>query len=339
MTELTAERDFIALAGGHMTALTGGHLSARQAASALQDILTSAQSVKAKAVMLCAQQCRDAALSAASDTPAPIHVLRRLIDQFAGGLFEIDPGARRATGYGLPDSAEDVAPEVLVTPVSTELAKQAARTLTPLIRFAPCENQPALRTLMTLSGQGQIASSAAHDNSARPSRHLVPLESIIAPITSRALTAAHLAYKQVSLSYACDEISVHNGLSTPLQALIGALCDILIERSVRHPTAREAAGQSGTAQISLTASHSQSGLMIDIFCDDLALSNTVLDSHVIGSALDAFAREGGRLDMAKGRETGALFSVHHPAPHGQRLPARPASASGSAQPIVQKAMA
>lgn len=297
VTEFFAEREFVALAQTRITALESGTLSLTQSAGALQDILTSAQSVKAKSVMLCARQCRDYCLSSDSVESPDSAALKHLVSLFAQGLFEIDPEARSMMNTGDLKSA---------MPSMNDNAAQ----LMELIQYAPDSNKSALRDLIRLSGE----SSQLRGATPEPAKQLVSLETLIAPISSQALVTAHLAYKQVSLSYACDDIAVHSDLESPLQETLAAICETLIEHCIRRPNAREQANLSGTAQISLTASDTQNGLMLDIFCDDLPLPPQALAGHRLKTALSEFSAAGGNMTVSPGRRRGALLSVTHPAP-------------------------
>ena len=203
------ERDFVSCARERMQLLSSGeHVGAAALDAALQmacleDISASAKTVTARAVMVCANRCASG-LNDGADIGFDLATLGRLIEQFASGLAEIDFDAPKAN---IP-AAKDIA--VIEMPVSNDnrkaAAARAASTLEPLIANAPQNNRAALTRLIAVSAGEQVASPAAVSDNAPLAEKFISLESLIAPVTSSALSRAHLAHKRISLSYACEGV-------------------------------------------------------------------------------------------------------------------------------------
>jgi len=188
----------------------------------------------------------------------------------------------------------------------------SAETLGELIRFAPRENRDALSTLIRFSGAKPTSSETIISH--EPAPIYVSLESLMEPITNTALSSAHRGFKQVSLSYACDGVKLSKSVAVPLGELLGALCDVIVRQSVRHPGVREGAGLPATSQIAITASDTSAGLSLDIFCDDQALKASAFEGVNVLQALTAYRLCGGTFSSGAGRKSGVLLGISHPTP-------------------------
>jgi hypothetical protein len=295
------ERDFVSCARERMQLLlSGDSLDTATQNACLQDISASAKTVTARAVMMCADRCA-VGLNADIETHFELRTLNRLIEQFASGLAEIDTQA--------PQAAVPAPEPALVSNDNIQAAKDAAKLLEPLIVLAPQTRRAALSSLVA------FASGNDTDRVLAPvTDKTISLESLIAPVTSSALSRAHLGHKRISLSYACEDALVHEDIAAPLQKLLSALCATLIVQSVRHPGVREAAGLAATSQIALTANADASGLALDVFCDDLPLSHEALQSPSLERAIADYRVVGGAFDAAQDRTAGSLLSITHKAP-------------------------
>ncbi len=326
-----SEREFVKTAKACLQGLTAQPC----APGGLETIIESAKSVQARAVMLAAERCllpaRENRLAAAFE----LRTLSRLVGQFEEGLVEIDPGA---AGYiaGEPSAAPfkpiepiaanpQFASEKIETATPKARASRAAATLENVLPFAPASDRAALDTLLRL-GQGE----AIKTKSAPPAQTNVLLENLIAPVTSDALVAAHRAHKQLSLSYACEHVSVPGHAAPALQALLMSVCGALIDISLRHPAAREAAGLPATGQIAITASETARGLSLDIFCDDLAVARDDFLTRDVEASLKAYRDTGGDFTYSQGRAAGVMLAVTH---SGAPRPA------ANASPVLHEAIA
>ena len=297
------ERDFVNTVKTCLQSLTGEHdMNVEQQLAALETIAVSAKTVSARAVMIGAERCLAPAKAGALSTAFELRTLARLAAQYEAGLSEIDIPAAVAAN-------ETAKTEPVVIAVNTNAPeKTAADTLQTVMAFAPAAHKPALTSLMRFArGEAIIAP-------ARPAQKPVFLESLIAPVTSEALVFAHRAHKQVSLSYACDQIAVHGDVAPALQNLLVTLCDRLIEQSLRHPAVREAAGLPATGQIALTASETAHGLTLDVFCDDLAVERGDLIAGKLQKALNTYEAAGGQVKLSEGRKSGVMLCVSHANP-------------------------
>ena len=314
-----AERDFVKTAKACLSTLADPNAPAP--VDALDTLMTSAKSVKARAVMIAAERCRDYAMAAQVHNAFELRTLSRLCGQFEDGLLEIDTDADMSVPEEITAPAQDLAAPQ--TPDAQTLARTASDTLATVIDFADASAKSALKILSAHS-QG---ASAAKVIAPRPAQKPVSLESLIAPVTSAALVSAHRAHKQVSLSYACENITIDSDVASALQSLLTALCDSLIDLSVRHPAARETAGLPATGQIALTATQTARGLTLDVFCDDQAVARNDLLSGPVACALKIYQSAGGDLDFKPGRASGVMLVLSCTDASTIRLktpPARPA---------------
>ena len=295
------EREFVKTAKACLQDLA----AETSAPAGLETIIDCAKSVQARAVMLAAERClipaRENRLSAAYE----LRTLTRLVGQFEDGLIEIDAGAADyIAGKTKAPVALPVA-EIVQIDAADEIATRAADTLENVLPFAPVGDRAALESLLRLGrGSDENADKAGSDNE-------VGLESLIAPVTSEALSCAHRANKQLSLSYACEHVSVPPAAAPALQALLISVCGALIDLSLRHPAARETAGLPATGQIALTATQTARGLTLDVFCDDLAVEREDFLSPGVTAALGVYREKGGDLTFSGGRPSGVMLCVTH----------------------------
>lgn len=307
--DFTAERAFVAVAKRHLNALqneaiTGSVHDDYAPVDRLGEICDHAKAVQARAVLICARRCQDIASTSPLDQAFELRTLSRLVGQFETGLLEIDPQANAQTPIHV------AAPEI-VQPVKNS-GPAAADTLGDLIQFAPAENQDALSTLIRLSNAKPAVVQTTIAHTAAPV--FVSLESLMEPITNSALSSAHRGFKQVSLSYACEGVTLSKSVATPLGGLLGVLCDVIVRQSVRHPGVREGAGLPATSQIAITASDTSAGLTLDIFCDDQVLPPSAFNGVAVMQALAAFKLCGGSFSSGVGRTSGVLLGLSHPTP-------------------------
>ena len=320
--DFSAERAFVAVAKRHLSALqneviTGSVYDDYAPIDRLGEICDHAQAAQARAVLTCARRCQDIARTSPLDQAFELRTLSRLVGQFETGLLEIDPYASAET---------ELAVETPTQPIDNNQAgPSVADTLGELIQFAPAENQDALGALLRLSGAKLPMAETETPLTAVPlvAPVFVSLESLMEPITNTALSSAHRGFKQVSLSYACEGVKLSKSVAVPLGALLGALCDVIVRQSVRHPGVREGAGLPATSQIAITASDTSSGLSLDIFCDDQPLQASAFQGVNIMQALTAFRLCGGSFTSGAGRKSGVLLGISHPTPL-QSLQPKPA---------------
>jgi len=296
------EREFVKVAKACLL-----DLAADNAASTdLETIIQSAKSVQARAVMLAAERCvtpfRENRLSAAYE----LRTLSRLIGQFEDGLIEIDEGAADYIAGKVEAPADaPLSPEVqsVENAAPASMAHTAADTLENVLPFARTAERSVLDTLLRLGrGKDDEPRSVIHDND-------VGLENLIAPVTSQALSYAHRAHKQLSLSYGCEHVGVPGAVAPALQALLISVCGTLIDLSLRHPAARESAGLPATGQIALTGTQTGQGLTLDIFCDDMAVAREDFFSPAVSAALETYRGQGGGLTFSGGRAAGVMLCV------------------------------
>ncbi len=306
------ERDFVKTAKACLHALSApvaaGDDACAVTVDTLETLMTSAQTVQARAVRLAAARClvpaKDGSLSGAFE----LRTLSRLVDQFEAGLLEIDTERADASA----PVAEPV-DELQSAPVPNynAAALTAAQTLETVMAFAPDGNAQGLSSLIRFA-KGERAELAAEMPAAKiTAPKTVFLESLIAPVTSQALVSAHRAHKQVSLSYACEHIAVDSAVAPALQSLLVSVCDNLVDLSVRHPAAREAAGLPATGQIALTATQTARGLTLDVYCDDRTVDRDDLFTGAAQSALAAYQARGGDIEFKPGRASGVMLAVTH----------------------------
>lgn len=307
--DFTAERAFVAVAKRHLSALqneaiTGSVHDDYAPIDRLSEICDHAKAAQARAVLICARRCQNIARTSPLDQAFELRTLSRLVGQFETGLLEIDPQANAVTPVHVAAPALDQSVKNSV-PATTD-------TLGELIQFAPAENQDALAALIRLSAAKPAAIEPVMAHT--PAPIFVTLESLMEPITNTALSSAHRGFKQVSLSYACEGVRLSKSVATPLGALLGALCDVIVRQSVRHPGVREGAGLPATSQIAITASDTNAGLTLDIFCDDQALPPTAFKGVAVMQALAAYKLCGGSFSSGAGRTSGVLLGLSHPSP-------------------------
>lgn len=292
------ERDFVKTAKAELRVLSCPEEGTREDhLRALEAIITSAKTVNARAVRVAAERCVAPAQESRLSTAFELRTLSRLTGQFEDGLLEIDvePVERVASA---------AAPAVVNLEIhdTDSAARIAADTLETVIPFAPAQDAGALKTLMRLA-RGETEAPVAG-----PAKKPVFLESLIAPVTGEALVTAHRAHKQVSLSYACEDITVPGENAPVLQTLILDVCTRLIESSLRHGTAREAAGLPATGQIALTATQTARGLTLDVYCDDLPAD---ADALLGGNSGPAWRDVGGDVVLKTGGDFGVMLVITH----------------------------
>lgn len=322
----TAEAQIQALCGVDFDALECDAALRREMDAQLLMISQTAKAVRARGVMLAAQQSREA-LSRADELPQSLAMLERLIAQYAAGLREIDPEFDAGTASRAmveTPAAQSTAPILITKPI--EQARRAAAVLAPLTAMAHDHDQSALASLMALSAE-QCGDAAPLERRAAPQSippqtdaPQVNIESLMVPLTNALLAAAHSRNIPISVSYALDDMDVP-------KAHAGPLLDALVTGGVQMLSAIEKrSGESGaitpTLQIELTgrkASQSAGAKKSESFALDMAVPHLnmarlkpegLVQSH---DSFDALAGIGGAVALRPISAGGVMLSVNYAA--------------------------
>ena len=197
-----------------------------------------------------------------------------LNSQLQMGMSEDSMGASQAEDTPFSSDIE--------TETVNNLSK-AVQTVQPLIQFAPSErNRDALQALSqfhTLAAPKKAANGDV-DSTTGAQKKVVEIESLMPELTNVALTSARHMGKNVSISYAVNDVRIGQDIAEPLSVALRDLMSILIRGSLEVPDVRRERGESGAGHLSIVSTLVQGKVKLEIQCtgrdiepDDLEIAS------------------------------------------------------------------
>lgn len=221
---------------------------AEQSATALDTIKSTAVSVQARGVYRAAILCEDvlSRLTLENETRmiSALVELKRLINLYADGLFEIDPEFAETLKQG-----ETGASDIYITKAHAK----AVQTLKPLAQNVDDTGlRQALKVLMH-----PISLDSAFDADQKS----MSLDALIQPVSNLVLSEARHCGKIVTVSYAADFDALEFDLAKTLQDALEASCLTILRHGIPGPSPTSV---GATPQISLTGQMRAGQLLFSI---------------------------------------------------------------------------
>ncbi|NNC38786.1 MAG: hypothetical protein EX271_02060 [Acidimicrobiales bacterium] len=224
-----------------------------KSAQTLDAIKSTAISVQARGVYRAAILCEDVLSRLADDNEprmiAPLVELKRLINLYADGLFEIDPEFAEIIhnpDITVPDTAK-------ANLGLSEAHAKAAQTLQPLVHKVQNDNlRTALKTLM----QPVLVEEPETVN-----QQTMSLDALIQPVSNAVLSEARHCGKIVTVSYAADFDALEFHFAEFMQESLEISCLAILRHGIPRPS-KNLIGV--TPQISLTGQMRAGQLLFSI---------------------------------------------------------------------------
>ena len=251
---LEAAREFVSRCTGDIARLISGEINSRDAVSILSGIETAAGHMHARAISRIARQARD---EFKFQRVKPVQsgsllALNKLITQYEAGLSEIE-----TTNQANADRTQ-----------SRDQAEfdRASKTLKGLLSFAGSDpHKSALESLIRFGG-GEVPLKPEY----------MPFETAVSDITEEILRTARQTKKSVSISTACEDVSLTNTQLQRLENLLVMIGRCLVRDSIDPPDIRASRGQSRSAHIALTATQKDDMIHILLTCEGKLPSRRML---------------------------------------------------------------
>ena len=257
--DLIAARRFTNLCQAHMSAIfSGGKLPLLDVITRLSEIQSHAKLMHARSIYRSAQDIIDelTVRKSAQACAASVLVLQKLVRQYEKGLSEIAP---IVVPVSKPVDATVKGPAIV-----TDLAQQksAARTLTPLVKFAQGKDRAGLVSMI------KYVVNETKSAPKKPKSDVVQnVESLLPDLTNHWLRLARSQEKSISVSSALDDISLTSGRMKTLQKAMLHMGELLITQSVENPHKRAAKSLSQSAHLAITGRKSEDQFNILISCE------------------------------------------------------------------------
>ena len=255
--------------------------------SALARIQMHAQPVQARAVFraagLCIHKLSIGANAANANLISALTSLRHLINQYANGLYEIDPEFRSIIENAQVLDAKEVsavAPNSLID--DNNRARNVLRDVVHLSR-----NQRTASALKSLMSAAQPSNHCQASN--MPGRK-VSFDSVLDNVISLTLSEARHSGKTVSVSYAGESQSLMETTAKPFQDFLEILCLNIIARGV-----------DTNSQISITEKSGVNCSHVEVHWQ----GHDIMDARTyLTKAVYALTQNGGTLQTTTGDKNG-----------------------------------
>jgi len=255
----SAERQFVATAHNQLCLLEQDELHAHHIfKDALGEIKRAAGPVKARAIYRAALLCEDVlkrCTATSTKFQTSLNGLKSLVELYANGLYEIDPGFKLILLGKTTSVADETPPKVSAKEILEQLKaanENAANVLHPLLHLV--KDDKRAHALSFLAGIGLQAGgdvATPRPNTYPRTRSNVRFDVLMRRITNHTLGEARALAKNVSISYAADFENVDTSIATSLQNFLQTAC-LEIVRSGLVVNGDLAASINRTWQISIT---------------------------------------------------------------------------------------
>lgn len=146
---------------------------------------------------------------------------------------------------------------------------KATQTLQPLIQYASTEKDRdalhALSRFHTLATP-KTAANGEIGPATKLQKKVVEIESLMPELTNVALTSARHMGKNVSVSYAVNDVRIGQDVAEHLRVALRDLMSILIRGSLEIPDVRRERGESGAGHLSIVSTLVQGKVKLEIQC-------------------------------------------------------------------------
>jgi len=240
----SAERQFVTTAHSQLRLLGQDTLHPHPIfEDALCQIKSAAGPVKARAIYRAALLCEDVLKRYDTATSikfqTSLNSLKSLVELYASGLHEIDPGFtsippgedKPASPDGLHETSLESSMEISPASKPDQLKannENAADLLKPLLHLVTDDKQAEALTFLVGIDQPKI-------NVATPRPHTrsnVRFDTLMRRITNRTLGEARAQAKNVSISYAADFEAVDVSIASDLQNFLQAICLEIVRKGL-----------------------------------------------------------------------------------------------------------
>lgn len=323
----TDERHFVTLALANVKALVERDYAApRQELTSVQALLSAvieaATPMRARGVIMAAKDCLSAYDKMAKPAEASdaysqsVMTLDRLVNQYASGLYEIDPefapsGALKSSAQNMLKSNRALA-EINTSQMGQDwddFSRRAGATLEALLPMAHDHDRPALEKLLEINRR-QHGELPAPKLPAQQHEPRISIEALMLPVTNALLSTAHSQAVPISVSYGLGSLDMSKADSARVtQALIAGGNQMI---SALPQKAR----LSGTVQIAITAYLTGSDIRLDMRVPHIDPSQPQASLSLQGQAYSAFRDIGGHVSLHSApndaRQDGAIMRFVFP---------------------------
>lgn len=329
----TDERHFVTLALASVSALVERDYAAHSNdLTSVQDLLggviEAATPVRARGVIMAAKGC----LAAYDEMPKPaeasdgyaqsVMTLDRLVNQYASGLYEIDPEFAPNTNLkplaqniAEPGRATDVIDVSVMGPDWADFSRRASATLESLLPMVHDHDRPALEKLLKINrrqnGEAVAAPSDSQENeaplrrAAKQAEPRISIEALMLPVTNALLSTAHSQDIPISVSYGLGNLDMAKEQSALVtEALIAGGNQMILALPQK-------ARLAGTVQIAITAYPQGQDIRLDMRVPHIDVSQSQKTLTLNEQAFSALKAIGGDVSLLSApddvRQDGALM--------------------------------
>lgn len=291
--DLLKARQFCTDASQHLAMLLGQAESGVAPDDKSQDALIalqqSAKAVQGRAIYRAAHQAIEAsqALDGLRQYHGQLLSLNKLVGQYQSGLEEIEAalGNEADDKTPLPAAAPDS--HISVPPDIHARFEQAREILLPLLPHCDTpEHAKALSRLAQITPQHGVAAKTI-EAIETPAVLSVDFETLMPGFTSHVLSAARIADKTVSISYAADNVWIPNEKAALIEEALCQLGTVCVKQVLEPAALRQYRGESGAGHIAVTAAARGVDLIVTLDCAGTEAREATLSQSLSGMSVSS----------------------------------------------------